>query len=1291
MIRVSLFLFSEFTSRCSINKSLLSSQQFDSDLDLISSSPPLTPSPQLKPGLDTKPPPGLQQPQVEEDIVDLKFRNWFPNSLKYANELPAFIPDSRISTNDIPTTCRSAANVKSSLVKQRHAKSDNFLNRIGYKNTERYARTEGGEDMTEEEDGENSRNDRRENNAQRRQFHNHHDEKYEALLTQQRVSETFPKRGETCRTACGLHVNYSDQTDNAAMSSDNQDQTKQSETSIKDTQGQSNQQIIRYNTCRENSQHCNYNGNSHNGTGISDTTRNYGYYKEQESDNNQNAEKEHKGNNMYNYGQHNENNGYNQHRDFPRRGYNREGIGTIHEDIGATSNEYFIEYKAEKMNEDSQQEHNQRYAHNQDANEIFKTELKKGHSYEKEEYQEYWRRLTENSHNTNNICSKTHVNIREQTTPDGLRGGHFETSETHGYRHNEFYSREHDNKARCDSCTRTKYESSKIYDHSCDQGYARKCLDLKENVNETSDSLRHGSSNKEGLQNNGDTPNETDSARSEETHYTKSMDVMDKIYSSKNKERHRHGKEKQPKFIDDTRTEYENGFVHKNVKRKSIEFLKSRISKSLSEDTLTRGNEISNGMHLEHNNVPGAQYVNSRVNHENNMNTNSQIETQDVSHYLERYDFEQDERILNHILEKAKHKPIPEIKVTDASMMSKEDFPVKDINSSTYNEIVDILKVLENEEKGLKINSNSSPTCERSQHTQGQAQKNERYSYEQNTALSSKQTTAQKNHAIASVKTDENLQPQDGGSTLSNGTIQVRDIYSFLDQVDNQVTVSNNITSGTQAGGTSKLSELMKLSSADLAQKYLTLSINMDEKQIIITALEKRIEQIDKHCKEMKTDTDATVKRLQKFVAQLIKEKKDLSEQCAEMCKDMDKKYKQIIETMEERHKIEIRKNTDKHLAAEKIRREKWIDNKTQKIKELTVKGLEPELLKMTNAHQEEIAEMRKAHNRQIEENDGIWNRKITNMKEKFEEDLQNAILQEKENNRKRLDEEIKTMENNYQQQRQHLLNEIRIERENLDRQAEDMRNEKEKELNQKLEKMAKQNKEVCERLENKHQYDIKKLKEELNQEKQMWIETKTAQNEEKEQLIREQCKRERDKHIELIIQKLEKEQTERNNAADAKMKNMKEQNEKDVEELESTLNNIKSKLNETRTKLQDSEDQVTELKAQVHGFQIENKNQGELLAKLRTENHNLKLKSEHETNDKINRLEEEVEQTRSYFETLVDRMKKDQERELSLVYGRVKETISKKDEAISLLTQQKQAALTQCASLEAILTQRKH
>lgn len=1273
-------LLSEFTSRCSINKSLFNSQQFDSELDLICPSPPLTPSPQLTPGLTTKPPVGPQQaPPIEEDIVDLKFRNWFPNSLKYPNELPVFIPDSRISTNDIPTTCRSAAGVKGSLAQRRHAKSDNFLNRIGCKDTdgERYAKTEAGDSARddsgniEERNEENCKNDRREV-CEEITFN-------EARLTHDRGSETFPKETETFRESRGFYGHSTNQKNSAAVSSDNEDGRRRHERNSRDR----SKQMIRSNSNREYNGCHNHDGSSHNVNRFSEQTSMYGYYKQQQSESYYNGEEKRKETHMYTYRQGDDCNGYNQ-GDISTRGYNSQGIDTIHEDIGATSNEYYIEYKPEHMNKDSDHQEDPRLKDN--GNELFKNEPNKENSYETEEYQEYWRKLAESGRETNNFCNKI-ADVRERTTPDSFR---IETSKAHWFTDNGNYSRDKDN-ARYDSCTRNKSESPETYSHNNE--CSRKCHNSKEilktNVYESPDHIHEDFS-----QNNADTPNETDSARSEETHYTKSMDVLDKIYSSKKKDRLRHGKVKQPKLeCIDTTTDQGNKILHRNAKRKSLESLNSRFSKFLSEEVFTRANEISTRNHLDYPSLHEAKEENSQVNYEKSIKRNVQEEVQDVSQYLEKYDFEQDERILNHILEKSKHKPVPQIRVTDAS---KDDFPVKDINSSTYNEIVDILKVLESEENVLKPNCDKSQEGGNSQ-PQVHVHKDDKYSYQQNKHSCFKQINNSQNNVNTSVKIDEPLQAQDSRidlktpSNIDTETIRIKDIYSFLDQVDNQASIGSNTSSGAHVGNTSKLSELMKLSSADLAQKYLTLSINMDEKQIIITALEKRIEQIDKHCKEMKTDSDATVKRLQKFIAQLIKEKKDLSEQCAEMCKDMDKKYKQIIETMEERHKIEIKKNTDKHLAAEKIRREKWIDNKTQKIKELTVKGLEPELLKMTNAHQEEIAELRKAHNRQIEENDGMWNRKITTMKEKFEEDLQNAILQERENNRKRLDEEIKTMENNYQQQRQHLLNEVRIERENLDRQAEDMRNEKEKELNQKLEKMANKNKEICEKLEHKHQDDIKKLKEDLNQEKQLWIETKTAQNEEKEQLIREQCKRERDKHIELIIQKLEKEQTERNNAADAKLKNMKEQHEKDVEELEAAMNNVKTKLNETRTKLQNSEDQVTELKTQVHGLQIENRTQGELLAKLRAENHNLKLKSDHETNDKINRLEEEIEQTRRYFETLVDRMKKDQERELSLVYGRVKETISKKDEAIHVLSQQKQAALTQCASLEAILAQRKH
>lgn len=58
-----------------------------------------------------------------------------------------------------------------------------------------------------------------------------------------------------------------------------------------------------------------------------------------------------------------------------------------------------------------------------------------------------------------------------------------------------------------------------------------------------------------------------------------------------------------------------------------------------------------------------------------------------------------------------------------------------------------------------------------------------------------------------------------------------------------------------------------------------------------------------------------------------------------------------------------------------------------------------------------------------------------------------------------------------------------------------------------------------------------------METEKQIWIKNETMQFMEKENKIREQCKKERDKHIELVIQKLENENTERERTAEQKLR----------------------------------------------------------------------------------------------------------------------------------------------------------
>lgn len=47
----------------------------------------------------------------------------------------------------------------------------------------------------------------------------------------------------------------------------------------------------------------------------------------------------------------------------------------------------------------------------------------------------------------------------------------------------------------------------------------------------------------------------------------------------------------------------------------------------------------------------------------------------------------------------------------------------------------------------------------------------------------------------------------------------------------------------------------------------------------------------------------------------------------------MEKKQSIAIQTLEEKHKIELKKSIEKQAAADKLEREKWMETKTQKIK----------------------------------------------------------------------------------------------------------------------------------------------------------------------------------------------------------------------------------------------------------------------------------------------------------------------------------------------------------------------
>jgi len=68
----------------------------------------------------------------------------------------------------------------------------------------------------------------------------------------------------------------------------------------------------------------------------------------------------------------------------------------------------------------------------------------------------------------------------------------------------------------------------------------------------------------------------------------------------------------------------------------------------------------------------------------------------------------------------------------------------------------------------------------------------------------------------------------------------------------------------------------------------------------------------------------------------------------------------------------------------------------------MTIKGIEPELNRMSVAYQEELAELRRIHQSQIEEIEAAWHRRMATMRDKMDAEREQAIITERENSRNR-------------------------------------------------------------------------------------------------------------------------------------------------------------------------------------------------------------------------------------------------------------------------------------------------
>lgn len=143
----------------------------------------------------------------------------------------------------------------------------------------------------------------------------------------------------------------------------------------------------------------------------------------------------------------------------------------------------------------------------------------------------------------------------------------------------------------------------------------------------------------------------------------------------------------------------------------------------------------------------------------------------------------------------------------------------------------------------------------------------------------------------------------------------------------------------------------MSCSSADLSNQIIDLNLRLQEKSSSVKLLQDELsslrekimgmtrqteETMKQRLRSQKNEYESVVRRHQKFIDQLIEDKKSLNSKYEGLIGEMramEEKFNSNMKATEHKHRVELQKLKEMQVAGEKIRRERWIDTKTQKIK----------------------------------------------------------------------------------------------------------------------------------------------------------------------------------------------------------------------------------------------------------------------------------------------------------------------------------------------------------------------
>ncbi|XP_016788619.3 centrosomal protein of 131 kDa isoform X7 [Pan troglodytes] len=479
-------------------------------------------------------------------------------------------------------------------------------------------------------------------------------------------------------------------------------------------------------------------------------------------------------------------------------------------------------------------------------------------------------------------------------------------------------------------------------------------------------------------------------------------------------------------------------------------------------------------------------------------------------------------------------------------------------------------------------------------------------------------------------------EPPEDGTLLSEAKLQ--SIMSFLDEMEKS---GQDQLDSQQEGWVPEAGPGPLELGSEVSTSVMRLKLEVEEKKQAMLLLQRALAQqrdltvrrvketekaLSRQLQRQREHYEATIQRHLAFIDQLIEDKKVLSEKCEAVVAELkqeDQRCTERVAQAQAQHELEIKKLKELMSATEKARREKWISEKTKKIKEVTVRGLEPEIQKLIARHKQEVRRLKSLHEAELLQSD---------------ERASQRCLRQAEELREQLEREKEALG---QQERERARQRQRAELEELRQQLEESSSALTRALRAEFEKGR-------EEQERRHQMELNTLKQQLELERQAWEAGRTRKERvspqeawllNREQELREEIRKGRDKEIELVIHRLEadmalaKEESEK--AAESRIKRLRDKYEAELSELEQSERKLQERCSELKGQLGEAEGENLRLQGLVRQKERALEDAQAVNEQLSSERSNLAQVIRQEFEDRLAASEEETRQAKAELATL--------------------------------------------------------